>query len=246
MKVGMDRLHGWISEFDWKAAVGEVILIMISILAALGVNDWWDRRKDAAIERTYLEQLALDIDANAGTLEMVITRHEEAIDAATRLALAFDASGALPSCDALCDRLASALTWAPLTLRTGTYSALLTTGELRLIRNRSLRAEIVQYGGLVDAVMRQSNQTETESWSTALPFRRRVEFFWRLFLPRDPSAPPPSASCNFEPFRHDPEIREALFSTHLLHLNRLEAVKELAAANDTLRSHIKAEPSTAP
>ena len=48
----------------------------------------------------------------------------------------------------------------------------------------------------------------------------------------------PWAGCDFEPLRHDPDVREALFSIHLLHLNRIEAVNGLAAANTKLRSHL--------
>jgi len=228
-----------LARISWKHAVGEVCLIIIGILVALAVDAWWDRRQDAATEQAYLQQLLLDVDANDQAIRDVLNRHSAAVDAATRLATSFDAPGSLPSCEVMADMLLSALTWQPLELRTGTYSALLATGDIRLIRDSDLRAAVIRYAGVVDTVTRAVSQTEGEAWTTAQPFRRRVEFFWRSLEPRATSAPPLWAGCNFQPLRHDAEIREALFSTHLLHSNRIEAMKDLAGANDALRARLR-------
>jgi hypothetical protein len=234
-------LAGGFRRFDWKHAIGEVILIVVGVLTALAVDAWWDRRKDEATERAYLQQLLRDVEANESALDAVIAAHTNGINGATRLASAFDAPGALPSCDALAEMLETALMWAPLQLRTGTYSALLATGDIRLIRDDGLRSEVIQYAGLVDVVTAALIRNESDAWASAYTFRRRVPYFWRLFQPRRPSDPPPSAGCHFEPLRHDADVREALFSIHLLHENRNGSVKELAAANKTLRSRLAAE-----
>jgi hypothetical protein len=147
----------------------------------------------------------------------------------------------LPGCDTLADLVASSLAWATLDLRTGTYVALLATGDIRLIRNDAVRGEVIRYAGLVDAIKGQLAQDVPQGWSASQVFRRRVTFFWRLFEPRQPSDPPLWSGCNFEPFRRDAEVREALFTTQLLHDNRVEAVKSLAEANANLQLQIRDE-----
>jgi hypothetical protein len=229
------------SRIDWRQAAGEVCLIMLGILAALAVDAWWDSRTDAATERAHLHQLLVDIEANDRAIVDTLAGHSRALDATTRLAAAFDAPGALPSCDTLANWLISALTWKPLDLRTGTHGALLATGEIRLIQNDSLRTEVIRYAGLVDTVTRLSTRTEDNAWASAHTFRRRVEFFWRMFQPGTASEPAPWSGCDFQPFRKDPEIREALFSTHLLHLNRMGFVEDLAAVNTTLHLQVASE-----
>jgi hypothetical protein len=237
----MRRVYRALGPINWKWALGELTLIIAGVLTALAVNSWWESRNDAARERAYLRQLLVDVSANESAINDVVTAHTNSANAATRLASSFDAAGPLPSCDVLADLLQTALNWTELDLRTGTYSALLTTGDIRLIRNDTLRADVIRYAGVVDTVTAAFDRNESDAWGSAYTFRRRITYFWRLFEPRQPSDPPPWSGCNFEPLRSDPDIREALFSIHLLHDNRVGFAKELADANRALRSGLTSE-----
>ncbi len=214
---------------------------MVGILAALAVDSWWDGRQDEARARAYVRQLAVDVDANGHAIDDVKARHAEAIQATIRLSTAFDRDAPLPSCEELSNLMLTALSWFSLELRTGTYHALLTTGHIALIDDDDVRAEIIKYAGIVDSAMIALALIQEEQWITPKPFRQRVEFAWRLFDPREPGAPPPWAGCNFEPLRQDPEIREALFSNHLLHRNKLSYLDDLSKANADLRERLRSE-----
>jgi hypothetical protein len=77
----------------------------------------------------------------------------------------------LPDCETLADLLTGSLQWASLELRTGTYSALLTTGDIRLIGDSGLRADVIRYAGLVNTVNMQLAQDAPQGWSASEVFR---------------------------------------------------------------------------
>ena len=44
-----------------KYAIGEIILIVVGILIALQINDWYQARQDRQLERAYLALLQQDL-----------------------------------------------------------------------------------------------------------------------------------------------------------------------------------------
>jgi hypothetical protein len=235
------RVRRLIGSVGWKSALGELLLIIVGILGALAVNAWWDGRKDASTEASYLQQLLADVDANERVIKEFMDYHAGGRDAATRLASHFDAPGPLPGCETLADLLTTSLQWASLELRTGTFSALLATGDIRLIRDDALRGEVIRYAGVVNSITMLLAQDEPQGWAASQVFRRRVTFFWKLFETPKPSDPPLWTGCNFEPFRRDPEVRAGLFTTQLLHNNRVKNMEQLAVANALLQSELRSD-----
>lgn len=45
-------------------ASGEIILVVVGILIALGVNNWYSERKDRDLEQQYLERLSVDLQTD--------------------------------------------------------------------------------------------------------------------------------------------------------------------------------------
>jgi hypothetical protein len=237
----MSRVRRVLNQIEWKSALGELALIVVGILAAFAVDAWWDDRQEAARAVSYLRQLRVDLDANERVIKEFIDHHAAARDSATRLAAYFDAPEPLPGCKTLDELLTATLEWSSLDLRTGTYGALLATGDIRLIRNDELRGEVIHYAGAVNTMNLHLEQDEPQGWVASEVFRRRVTYFWRFFESRPSSEPPIWAGCNFEPFRRDPEFRSGLFTEQLLHSNRVGAAQQLAAANANVQSKLRAE-----
>lgn len=129
---------------QWGHVLLELTLIVLGILIALAVNSWMDDRRDARLERQYLEQLVQDLDRDLAVLDESL-RFEQA--QADNSALAYRAlrQGVAPDQQEEVASALGALT-ARRTLRLGraTYSDLLSTGNLRLIRNAGLRDRIVR------------------------------------------------------------------------------------------------------
>ena len=224
---------------SWKRALGELALIVMGVLIALAVNAWWSRRQDDARERAYLRQLLVDVQGNEQDIDRVLVQSRGAITALERLVDAFDAAGPLPACATLDSLVRTSLTYSNVDLRSGTYAALMGTGEVRLIRDDSLRAQVISYASEAEGASARLEQWVPLMWDTAEPLRRRIEYFWRLSRPAGSSESPPWSDCDLEPLRREPEVRAALFAIHLAHRNRVDALEEVGEANRRLRRSLE-------
>lgn len=127
-----------------RAAV-ELLLIVAGILLALGIDGWVQAREDRASEAVYLELLVRDLDATIAEFDSYITFTR------AQTAQASEAYRALQAPVESLDPEVTAALVAPLVGRQTvrliqpTYTDLLSTGNLRLIRNRTLRDDLVRF-----------------------------------------------------------------------------------------------------
>ena len=56
-------------KINWQYAIGEIVIVIIGITIAFGLNNWAEGRKDKALEKRYLENLILDLEIDAAVLE---------------------------------------------------------------------------------------------------------------------------------------------------------------------------------
>ena len=54
-------------------AIGEIILVVIGILIALGINNWNQERKNTSLRKSYLENLKVDLKKDIENLEQLNT-----------------------------------------------------------------------------------------------------------------------------------------------------------------------------
>jgi hypothetical protein len=144
------------TSLSWKRLLAELAVIVGGVLIALAADAWWEARLDRREAREYSERLLVDFQetqrrlrgAIAGeteTLELVASVVEEALD------------GAFPSPDSL--ELPTRFNqFEPLT---GTLTALVGSGDLRLIRDDSLRFELVAFLSLLEKSEQSLAHTET-------------------------------------------------------------------------------------
>lgn len=142
----MRRLSDALRELRWAQVVLELALLIAGILIALAVDGWIDDRRDERAERRYLELLQRDLDSNLEVLAETLEFEEQQAASAAMAYRALQA-GAVP----LQDREAVAAALNQLTARRtlrlarATYTDLLSTGNLRLIRNAGLRDQVVDF-----------------------------------------------------------------------------------------------------
>ena len=142
--LAVRRILDDLRELRWGQVFVELVLLVAGILIALAVNGWIDARRDARVEREYLELLVRDLDRDLEVLKEV-EDFERAQVAAAALAYRGVRIGVPPE-----DRETVAAALGQLTARRtlrlsrATYSDLLSTGNLRLIRNGVLRDRIVR------------------------------------------------------------------------------------------------------
>lgn len=129
---------------QWGRVLLELALIVVGILIALAVDSWIDDRRDARTERQYLEQLTHDLDRDLDVLEEALRFEQRQVE---NSALAYRAlrQGVAPEeREAVASALGSLTARRTLRLGRATYTDLLSTGNLRLIRNASLRDRIIR------------------------------------------------------------------------------------------------------
>lgn len=129
-----------------RLALGELALIVAGVSLALAADSLWDFRQDRASEREYLAQLITDLGENRQRLEDALALERQQQAAAAKVLDALAAGSPLTAQTArqwLIDE--RGLYYADPRLITGTLSALVQNGDLRLIRDSGKRNAVVSY-----------------------------------------------------------------------------------------------------
>lgn len=131
------RLSNLGSALSWKRSLGELSLIVIGVLIALGANSWWDGRQDRAREQVYLQQLLSDTRENEERIERAITADSADLVEVQRFLDSVPDDGPLAGELNLRSRAVQLLT--------GTYAGLIQSGDLQLLRSDDIRLKVISY-----------------------------------------------------------------------------------------------------
>jgi len=131
--------------FNWRQASIEVVVIVVGVLVALGVDEWWGERENRATETEYLARLVDDIQADIETfrrLERIFERKAAVITDLRSLSR----SGILSkSTSELVEELSYTTYVALPDSRSTTFDELLSTGRLGLIESIERRDRLSRY-----------------------------------------------------------------------------------------------------
>lgn len=227
----------------WRGALREVAVIAAGALAALGAQAWWQDRQDRGREADYLRQLLADTRANERRLEGAVAEDSATGYAIQQLGLALAESGPLPPRDSLVRwtvRTGASSNFQPLT---GTYTALIGTGDLRLLRSDSLRTLVVAYAARVESDRAILQLILQMGMGVADLLPRKFPFFRWVFLDRRPEAH--ARGFDFAPLRDDPEAASMLFRMEAANANRLNKLRDLRAETRRLRRALEVEAPSA-
>jgi hypothetical protein len=210
---------------------GEFFLIVAGVSVALAAESAWGIRKDRILESEYLAQIQADLAENEKRLLVAIALEEMQRAAAQAAFDAVSERRPIPPDSAnawLHER--RGLNYSDPRLLTGSVSALIGTGDVRLVRDPVVRKAIMAYLPQISA-----DQAEFDRWVEHLlmPLERLRAVGLRIPL-SGYSHPSPSVRA-VSATSPDPEVLTALdgikFShgERLLYLNRmLAATRELA------------------
>ncbi len=119
-----------------KYAIGEIILVVIGILIALQINNWNESRKDRISEQVILKQLKSEFNSNLKQLDEKIGIRDYMMNSAIQLLATID-NPSTRNIDSIEMHLAKTI---PYTTFDPILNDLATSGNLRLIKNDSLKA----------------------------------------------------------------------------------------------------------
>lgn len=225
----------------WRGTLREFAIIVAGVLAALAAQAWWESRQERERERAYLAQLLADTRDNEQRLEAAIAE-DSAYGAATARALdALESPGPLPPRDSLVGWILQAGNGSDFKPLTGTYRALLGTGDLRLVRNDSLRVRVVAYAASLDSETERLQQLRGTLLAEIGRFARAVPFIRRVF-----SGGVDAESVDVERLRRDPEVAAVLFTLRATNVNRLSGLRRMREETRRLRGALEAESTLRP
>ena len=132
-------------EIDWPKALGEFLIIVVGVLAALAVDEWRGEREDRRLEAAYLARIQVDIKrdidefaAEIAVLEKKAAFLQSLVDKSTEREFAENARTLMEA------KVYSSFRGLPASVRT-TFDELLSTGRLALIRDLTIRRAMSEY-----------------------------------------------------------------------------------------------------
>jgi len=133
----------------------DIVVLVVGILSAFGLDAWWDAQKDAAREQELLTELHSELAEALVAVNNTASVHEVAAaqlsDVLAHLrTVALDGRVQVP--DTLLGRLAAFNT---LQVSSGVLQAATASGELGLISNRELRARLFEWPTVLAEVVEQ-------------------------------------------------------------------------------------------
>jgi hypothetical protein len=130
---------------NWGLVSLELLLIIVGILAALWIDDWVEERKDRRSEMVYLGLLVRDLDQMSESLQGYIDTETALASASAAVLKMLATEGYEQKGAELRGYLSDMGTRRTLRLVSAAYTDLTSTGNLQLIRSRSLRDELLHF-----------------------------------------------------------------------------------------------------
>lgn len=221
----------------WRAGLREFAIIAASVLVALAGQAWWQAREERTRELQYLRQLLADTRENERRLTETITYDSLAVEANVKVQAVLARARPTPSADSVLDWMRRAGSTTDFNPVSGTYRALIGTGDLRLVSNDSLRSRLTQYAARLESEgenqrdLRMIMIEQSDRIGRALPFVRRLSV-------RRPTA----ADVQLERWRTDPEVETLMYVFHTALLNRIDGLRQLRGGTRALVKALEAEP----
>lgn len=138
-------------------ATGEILLVVIGILIALQINNWNEKRKDKEMEVFALNSLYVELQANEKELKETMEYHQRSISALTAL-MDIDDTNYITFTGATLDSLLGEAQWAwTFNPKMGVIKSIISTGQIRNIRNADLRSFITSFEDMVEDSREESD-----------------------------------------------------------------------------------------
>ena len=138
-------------QINWPYALGELAIVAVGVLIALGINQWNTERLDRALGNEYLNRLLSDVQADISWSDNVLIALNDKAEALDLLSRAIsEDSTSLTNPTLLLHAIPKTLVLAfnAPSVRTATFDDMMSTGRLALVSPISIREIILSYYAL--------------------------------------------------------------------------------------------------
>ena len=129
--------------YDWKRLFFELIVVFLGVMAAFLLNNWQAERKEDELEQKYLEDFIQDLDYNITALKKSIeadsasiARMKSALVSIRERKISVDSANAL---------IKKIVLFYRTDFKTSAYENITNSGKLNIIKDFTLRKQIVDY-----------------------------------------------------------------------------------------------------
>lgn len=130
-------------------AIGEIVLVVIGILIALQINNWNEQNKINKTEHKYLKRLVIDLAVDSIYYEQKIMKSELAIKELNEyIHKAYETQKSMEEVKELFNHLY--LNTDHLTTQNSTYKELISSGNINIFKNESLKESIIDYYRIIE------------------------------------------------------------------------------------------------
>jgi hypothetical protein len=134
---------------DWKNVIAETTIVAIGVVMALAVDAWWEDRTDRVTESVYLQGLLEDFSTTALDLNGEAESALESLSAIDEL-LGLMTSKTTADSSHVHRTISTAFETSVLRPVTATYADLVTSGNTRILRSKSLRFALAEWSAQLE------------------------------------------------------------------------------------------------
>lgn len=140
------RLSEDLKSQSWLAVCLDLAIVILGIFLGLQVSEWYEGRQEFALEASILERLRSEFEEQSKKASEAVRFHQEEVLALEVVNQSLKARELNPADEPqFREALQDAMSYDLGPRRSGTYIEVLSNGQLRLIRNRELRAALSEF-----------------------------------------------------------------------------------------------------
>ena len=140
-----------------KYAIGEILLVVIGILIALGINNWNENRKLRNQELLYLENLKSDLSLQIQMLDVYIEYENIIINQSNDIIAHYNLNNGFNNMDSIFPKLHDLSTRWTFSNANSTLIQMLNSNQINIIQNQKLKNELIEFNQQIDLFTTNTN-----------------------------------------------------------------------------------------
>ncbi|MEZ2414516.1 DUF6090 family protein [Muriicola sp. E247] len=161
-------------------AIGEILLVVIGILIAISINNWNQTNSENKIAENYIKSLVIELNSDLNYYKLHKSRNLSQIRQINEIQNALNSVGKNNSKEDFALKLMDVMEPFPFSPKTATYTDLVTSGNMGLIKPETIRQKIISHYNLVEQMTLHVNRETDYNWNHLHPFFKENGYFeWR-------------------------------------------------------------------
>jgi len=217
-------------DIPWPRLIAESSAVVISILLAFSIDAWWTERQENVREEHQIQALITEFEGNRSILDFDLDRLRDITSNLEKLTNTLS-SVSVGNDVAVSGRYFWSVRQGGIVdLSTGTLDAMISSGDLGLLQNESLRSALSEWSAKLDEVQTDQQTLRNFTGSELIPYLGTLGDFSSLVLI---GANENDASDNLRTVRSTGRLRTSLAYKLLMARVALIKLEDLEAKTDS-------------